>query len=233
VLVRFWSLDHYRPEPVLWPLSPWPKLVYALEGTIQVTAANRVFVLPPNRAIWIEAGAEHPAATLGKARVRTLYFAPDLGVHRECAPIDIRPLFRELIAEACERGPLFRGDGLDEALATLLAAEAVRAPTIPTGIPRPQSPWLREWADEFLRFPLETPPAPYSRRTLERQFLKETGLTYGQWCSQARALAGLRALSLGATVQEAAVEAGFGSTSGFIQSFRKQFGVSPGKALGR
>lgn len=231
VLVRFWALDHHRAEPVLWPVSPWPKLVYSIEGALQVESRSRLFLLPPNRAMWIEAGEAHPAETLGRARVRTLYFSPSLRVQASSRLIDVRPLFRELIGEACLSGPLLVGDPRQEAVASLLLYEIEQASSVPSGIAMPESDWLRGWATQFLRYPLEWPDCPWSRRTMERHMLKETGLTLGQWCQQARALIGLRALSTGSSVQEAAVEAGFATPSGFIQSFRRQFGTTPGRSL--
>jgi AraC-like DNA-binding protein len=61
--------------------------------------------------------------------------------------------------------------------------------------------------------------------------LSETGLTLGQWRQQARGLVGLRSLAQGASVMEAAMESGFETASGFIQSFRRQFGFTPGRIL--
>ncbi|MBC8063556.1 MAG: helix-turn-helix domain-containing protein [Chlorobia bacterium] len=229
VLVRFWSLDHHRAEPVLWPVSPWPKLVYSMEGALQVESRSRLYVLPPNRAIWIEAGESHPAETLGRARVRTLYFSPVMEFQRPTGLVEVRPLLRELIAESCLSGPLFANDPRSEAMATLLRFEVEQASSIPAGIAIPQSYWLREWTSQFLKYPLELPSSAWSRRTLERHMLKETGLTLGQWCQQARALIALRALSTGSTVLEAGIEAGFATPSGFIQSFKRQFGTTPGR----
>lgn len=231
VLVRFWSLDHHRAESVLWPVSDWPKLVYSAEGSIQVELSGRLFILPPNRAIWIAAGEVHPARTLGSARVRTLYFSPDVRVDRQMGMLEVRPLLRELIIESCQCGPLRVGETRSEAIVALLIGEIEVAAPIAAGVTLPSSKWLREWAASFMDYPLEFPPYACSRRTLERHMLKETGLTLGQWCQQARALVGLRALAAGATVIEAGIEAGFATPSGFIQSFRKQFGTTPGRIL--
>lgn len=229
VLVRFWALDHHRSESVLWPVSPWPKLVYCMEGAMQVESRSHLYVLPPNRAIWIEAGEPHPAETLGKARVRTLYFSPSMPLQRTTGLVEVRPLLRELIAESCLSGPLLAPDSRGEAMATLLQSEIEIAPSIPASIAIPQSEWLREWTTSFLEYPLQLPESSYSRRTLERQLLKETGLTLGQWCQQARAMIALRTLAKGSTVLEAGIEAGFATPSGFIQSFKRQFGTTPGR----
>ncbi|ARU41301.1 hypothetical protein CCB80_09205 [Armatimonadetes bacterium Uphvl-Ar1] len=80
MLVRFWSLDHHRAEEILWLTSSWPKLVYCLEGTIQVTTHSTLHLLPPNRALWIKSNEPNPARTLGKAKVRTLFFSPEIDI---------------------------------------------------------------------------------------------------------------------------------------------------------
>lgn len=229
VMVRFWSLDHHRAEPILWPVSPWPKLAFAEEGTLVLETSSQVHVLPPNRALLLEAGAIHKGRTLGKAKVRTLYFSPQCDFAPVPGIVEVRPLFREMIIEACRIGPLRSSDDRLKALALLLLAEAKAARKTPSSIRMPQSDWLRDWADQFFEDPCLMPPAGFSKRTMERRMLVETGLTLGQWRQQAKALFGLRVMAGGSTVQEAAMSAGFSASSGFIQSFRKQFGVTPGK----
>ena len=228
-LVRFWSLNHYGAEDILWAASPWPKVVFAVEGVLQVQTANRVHLIPSNRALFVPAGDEHPARTLGKAQVRTIYFAPHLQVAREQTVLEVRPLFRELITEVCRVGPLTEERSRHLALTSLLIEEVRSAPEVPTSVPMPHSDWLKDWALEFLANPIIPDPNGYSNRTLERRILLETSLTLGQWRRQARALVGLRELSQGSTVLEAAITAGFETSSGFIQSFRKQMGVTPAR----
>ncbi|MCA0359517.1 MAG: helix-turn-helix transcriptional regulator [Armatimonadetes bacterium] len=231
VLVRFWSLDHHRAEAVLWTTSPWDKVVYSLEGTLHVETENELHVLPSNRALFVPAHVCHPARTLGKACVRTIFFAPQISVRRTSGVFEVRPLFRELIAEACRIGPLEANSPHHHALATMLQAEVESAHSVPTSISMPRSPWLHQWAQGFLNDPLATPDPGFSRRTLERKILAETGLSLGRWMQQARALIGLQALSSGCSVAEAAHVAGFETTSGFVQAFRRQCGTTPGKLL--
>lgn len=229
VLVRFWAIDHHRAEAIPWPISPWPKLIYAEEGTLQVDAGRHRWIVPSNRALWVEAGLPHPATCLGRAKVRTLYFAPHLPIRRDNGPIEVSPLLRELIRESCRIGPLMRGEARPEAITSLLRHEIEQAPLVPAAIVLPRSDLLRTWANKFLTDPSSEAQIPVSRRTLERQMLKETSLTLGQWRQQARVFVGLRALAAGATVVEASVEAGYATASGFIQSFRKKFGITPGQ----
>jgi len=229
VLVRFWSLDHHRAETMLWPTSPWPKLVFAKEGTLHVETSRQLHVLPSTRALYVPAGERHPARSLGRASVRTLYFSPTLAVDREPGILEVRPLLRELIAETCATGPLLRHRERDRAISALLMDEIQQSNPLASSIPMPRAEWLRGWAAGFLQDPAAEPPTGYSQRTLERKVLAETRLTLGQWRQQARLLVGLQELSQGATVLEASIAAGYETASGFIQSFRRHFGTTPGR----
>ncbi len=231
ILVRFWSLDHHRSEEILWLTSSWPKLVYCLEGTIHVTTQTTLHLLPPNRALWIKSNEPNPARTLGRAKVRTLYFSPDIKIDNPPHVLQIRPLFRELIAEACLVGPLNRSKPSHASLSNLLVEEITSAPTQSTSIPMPRSEWLKPWCEQYVFDPYLPLPNGYSRRTIERHIKRETNLTLGQWCQLARAIVGFQSISEGRTVIEASVDAGFTTPSGFIQAFRKQFGKTPGQIL--
>lgn len=228
-LVRFWTLDHYDSDPILWPVSPWPKLVFATKGVLQVQMEQTLHLIPSNRALFVRAGVPHPACTLGKAQVRTLYFSPKLSVSRPQNVLVVRSLFRELITEACRVGPLVSGQAVHQALADLLLSEVNSAPSVPNSIPMPKTDWVLDYADRYLEDPRNAAVPNYSIRTLERRFEAETGLTLGKWRQQARLLVGLRELALGATVLDAGFTAGFETTSGFIQSFKSQIGVTPAR----
>ncbi|ARU41302.1 hypothetical protein CCB80_09210 [Armatimonadetes bacterium Uphvl-Ar1] len=116
-------------------------------------------------------------------------------------------------------------------LSNLLVEEITSAPTQSTSIPMPRSEWLNNWSVQYLKDPYLPLPNHFSRRTIERLFLKETNLTLGQWCQLARAIIGFQSISEGRTVIEASVDAGFTTPSGFIHAFRKQFGKTPGQIL--
>jgi len=229
VLVRFWSLDHHRAEEVHWAASVWSKLVFAVEGTLQAESSERLWILPCSRALWVAAGETHRMKSLGKAKVRTLYFAPGFEMSRERGPMDVSPLLRELILETCRSGPLMAGEKCHEALAELLRQEIEQATSVQIGVPMPRTDWLHAWASAFLAYPLESPRFDYSRRTLERRISEETGLSLGRWCQHARTVVGFRVLSSGQTVSEAAAEAGYATPGSFIHAFRLCFGVTPGK----
>ena len=64
-------------------------------------------------------------------------------------------------------------------------------------------------------------------KTIQRLFVKETGMTFGQWRQQARLLRALELLATGVKVIDVALALGYDSPSAFATMFRKQFGQTP------
>jgi AraC-like DNA-binding protein len=64
-------------------------------------------------------------------------------------------------------------------------------------------------------------------KTIQRLFVKETGMTFGQWRQQARLLRALELLATGEKVIGVALALGYDSPSAFATMFRKQFGQTP------
>jgi AraC-like DNA-binding protein len=66
-----------------------------------------------------------------------------------------------------------------------------------------------------------------SRRTMERLFRTETGMSLGQWQRRQTLLHALRRLAAGESVSTVAGELGYNSASAFISMFRRELGQTP------
>ena len=84
-------------------------------------------------------------------------------------------------------------------------------------------------ADPSDRRPLEQicKMAGASKRTVERLFQEEAGMSFGKWRQQLRLMQGMRFLAEGAKVTHAALEAGYSTPSAFISMFRRALGTTP------
>lgn len=107
---------------------------------------------------------------------------------------------------------------------------------LPFQLPKPQDPRALCLARHFQDYPddprslaLLAPQTGASQRTLERLFLKETGMTCGRWRQQCRLLNAITKLASGTSVTEVGLAMGYQSTSAFIAMFRAALGVTPGK----
>jgi AraC-like DNA-binding protein len=70
-----------------------------------------------------------------------------------------------------------------------------------------------------------------SSRTFARIFIKETGLTFGDWRKQVRLIAAIEKLEKGVSVSQISADLGYNTPSAFAEMFRKEFGVSPSRYL--
>jgi AraC-like DNA-binding protein len=216
----------------------WGQLIYAADGVMRVRSGGTMWIIPPARAVWVPAGAEHEIHGLGDFSMRTLYFPTGLVARLpgECCAIDVAPLLRELVLELVEQCPIDEADEPAMRLAQVAVDRLAEARTLPLQLPLPRDPRALRLAEAMREVPSSQAglaelarAAGASPRTIQRLFLAETGLPFGQWRQRLRLLHGATALGAGKSVTEAALEAGYAGTSAFIAAFRKHFGVTPSK----
>ncbi len=76
---------------------------------------------------------------------------------------------------------------------------------------------VTQWAARVLSSP----------RTLRRDFLADTGLTFEQWRLRCRLSAAVELLAAGYDVDQLAVRVGFASRNGVTRAFKRQLGLTP------
>jgi AraC-like DNA-binding protein len=172
----------------------------------------------------------------GTVAMRTLYLKLRLArtLPRGCCVVQVSALLKELILHACTLGTLdreIRGQGhLIEVIVNQL--EAIRV--VPLRLPNPLDPRALRiakvlWDDPSDRRTLRSlcKVAGASKRTVERLFQEDIGMTFGKWRQQLRLMQAMRLLADGAKVTHAALESGYSTPSAFISMFRKTLGTTP------
>jgi AraC-like DNA-binding protein/mannose-6-phosphate isomerase-like protein (cupin superfamily) len=216
------------------------QLVYATSGTMQVTTPDGVWLVPPDRAVWVPAKLRHAIDMLADCEMRTLYFDLDWmaqeGQRRSLDQefvVRVSPLLRETILA------LFDDDD-DAARAALLVRLVIRelrhAGDSATFIPLPQEPRCRRVALMVLAAPaaafdIDTlaEKVGTSARTLSRRFAAETRLSFKAWCQRARIAAAIERLTSGrhGSIKQLAADLGYASVPAFSHAFRQVTGKSP------
>lgn len=233
-LIRALAADHADGAALASHTHAWGQLIFAAAGLMTVTTGNGAWVTPPHWAVWAPAGVAHAIRFTGAASLRTLYLRPGRWeLPRASTVVAVSPLLRELIVRAVDLGMLDAREPVHVALAELIVSELRTRPAASLDLPLPQSTRLKRIAEAASLSP--APCAALARahglsaRTLERSFLAETGLSFGQWRRQARFLNAMRALGAGVSVKQAAAEARYQSPSAFIAAFKETFGQTPGR----
>ena len=212
-------------------------LIYATRGVITVRTDQGAWVVPPHRAMWIPAGFLHRVEMSGVVALRALYirallrrklFAP------ECSVVNVTPLLRELIVRTVRLGALDAKVPEQRRLIGVIFDELKVLIAVPLQLPSPQDrraaqfaamagadPGMNVAVQKMLR------QCGTSRRTMERLFRAETGMSLGQWMRRQKLLCALQRLASGELVNTVALELGYSSASAFIAMFRRELGQTP------
>ena len=216
------------------------QLVYAAEGTMQVTTPKGRWLVPPDRAVWVPALLEHSIDVLADIEMRTLYF--DLAwLARQDRSRDFDAEYVVRVSRLLHETILALFDGRNDAertevLVRLALLELHEAEDSATFIPLPHEPRCRRAADIVLGDPtgaheIETLARAVgtSARTLSRLFASETQLSFKSWCQRARIAAAIQKLSTEAnvSVKQLASDLGYASVPAFSHAFRQVTGKTP------
>lgn len=212
------------------------QLIYAPAGTMRVVTGQAMWVVPPQRALWMPAGTVHGIEMLDQVTMRTLYLRDDAAaaMSHACRVLQVSPLLRELIVRATEL-PLHYDEGGPAAhVIALLLAELHGSQALKLHLPMPRSRRLATLCRALLDEPgdrrtlKEWAHAVHaSERTVARLFQSETGLSFAAWRQQARVLEAMARLGSGAPVTQVALDLGYDSISAFSAMFRRAAGTSP------
>ncbi len=217
---------------------PWGQLAFCNSGLMRVVSDHAAWLSPPTRAIWLPAGVAHAIEMKGEVATRFLYLAPELAEPLPTDPrvLEVAPLLRELILHILTIRMLHPNTPSQARMAGLLIDLLLAARPLDLALPLPRDRRAQALAGQLLAAPGDPAPlaeharrAGASLRTLQRLFPAETGLTLEAWRQKARLIAGVTALSGGASVTSTAFDCGYESPSAFITAFRRQFGVTPGR----
>ncbi|SNT08370.1 transcriptional regulator, AraC family [Noviherbaspirillum humi] len=226
--------------PAGWHIKPHAhskhQLIYAVRGVMVVKAEAGQWVVPPTRAIWMAAGMTHEIRCVGEVHMRSLFVAP--GAARTLLAgtqaVAIPPLLRELIRAAMEVPQPYEAASRDGRLMRLILDELHVLPVLPLHLQTPSDPRLLRICESLQqRLDDASTLSDWARslavdvKTIQRLFVKQTGMTFGQWRQQARLLRALELLATGEKVIDVALALGYDSPSAFSTMFRKQFGQTP------
>ncbi|HXM64989.1 MAG TPA: helix-turn-helix transcriptional regulator [Terriglobales bacterium] len=212
------------------------QVVYASRGVMTVRTSAGTWVVPTHRAVWIPAAVPHTITMSGTVAMRTLYLRPRLAstLPRNCCVINVSPLLKELILHACTLTALKKSIQWQRHLIEVIVDQLKVIQMVPLQLPNLSDRRALRVAHTLIADPSNRQPlarickgSGAAKRTIERLFQEEAGMTFGKWRQQLRLMQAMRLLAEGAKVTHAALEAGYSTPSAFISMFRKALGTTP------
>jgi AraC-like DNA-binding protein len=216
------------------------QLVYAASGVMRVTSRQGIWIVPPQRAVWVPPRMLHEIRMEGAVAMRTLYLdqAASTPLGTACKVLFVSSLMRELILAVVESK---NGSAHRERLrlmTPLLLRELRDAEQTPVHIPVPSDARLKNVCARVLGDPSKTETleqlayrAGASSRTSARLFERELKMTFVEWRQQVRLARAISQIAAGHSIKQAAHDAGYTSSSAFTAMFRRVLGVTPTRYL--
>jgi AraC-like DNA-binding protein len=214
------------------------QLTLALRGSLQVETSMGTWTVPPGGAVWVPRGVEHAERLHAGSVLHMLHIHGDLGgnVAAGCRTLAVSPLLREIVLRVGEFGGLDASVAEQARLADVLIDEIRSRKESTLALPAPHDPRALRLA----RLIDEAPEARVSiadlarrvgtgRRTMERVFMTELGISVGEWRQRLRLHHALRLLAERQSVATVARASGYSSASAFIAAFKRHFGVTPSR----
>lgn len=213
------------------------QLLYALRGVMVVGSEQGQWVVPPSRGLWLPAGCRHWIRMVGEVKVRTVFMPARYNalLPQSCCVLNISALLRELILATQAIPQDYTQDSRAARLVQVLIDELQPAEILPVHLPLSQHARVQQICQDILDNPDQCNTARQwgaqlhvHPKTIQRQFVQETGMTLGQWQQQAKLLMAMEMLASGRRVLDVALALGYNSPSAFSTMFKRQLGILPG-----
>jgi AraC-like DNA-binding protein/mannose-6-phosphate isomerase-like protein (cupin superfamily) len=214
------------------------QLLYASEGVMTVTTNMGIWVVPPERAVWVPMLTQHEILTSGRLSMRTLYIKGKTASDqpKQCCVVTVSRLLRELILHTTTIPRLYDLNGPDARIISVILDQIQSLPVTPLELRIPQDLRLNRIYKAISGNPADNRSLEdwghkvgACSRTLTRLFQAETAMSFRQWRQQFRILEALKRLGQRESVTKIAFDLGYESPSAFICMFKKALGKTPGQ----
>ena len=176
---------------------PRGQFIYASSGVMRVICAPNIWVIPPSQGVWVPPGVEHEVYFPGDVSLRNLFIDPSVtnNLPAQCTILKVSHLLRELILKAVLIGDRYKPETPEWRLMLVILDELRQAEPSLLYLPMAQDKRLMRVMTTLQESPGDNrnlndwaAVAGTSPRTLLRLFVRETGLTFGDWRKRLRLL---------------------------------------------
>ena len=133
------------------------QLIYASHGLLKVTTHEAVYIVPPQRAVWMPNCIEHRIDVHESVAMRSLYIEPSLISNQPSEPrvIMVSPLLRELILTAVSIGNEYAANSPESRIMEVILDQIDEQPDMALSLPLPKDPRLLKITQTLINNPAD------------------------------------------------------------------------------
>ena len=214
----------------------WGSLDYVAHGVMRFEVDGRRFMSPPQYAVWVPPNTEHSAYNAQAIVYRSVYLDAVHCQHLPTTPVTlaISDILKAILSDFARRDINIPQSEADVRLARVLVDQLRQAPVHQCFLPYASHSGLLLVLEALQQSPGDNRPlgqwaqqVHVSERTLARVFVRELGMSFGEWRQRLRFLAAIEALESARSVQDVGFDLGYSTSSAFIAMFQRQAGCTP------
>lgn len=212
------------------------QLLYCTSGVMEITSGDRHFMSPPQYAVWIPAGAVHSATIRQRADYQSAYIAASHCVDLPRIPcvLAIGTLVKTILSDFASRQLISLNAPKDLRLGQVLIDQLEDTQVLNSYLPSSDDALLSRLLDKLNQDPGSNKTLGQwadilhvTERTLARKFIRDLGMTFGEWRRRARFLSAVLQLKKGLAIETIGLNLGYSTSSAFIAMFRRECGSTP------
>ncbi len=212
------------------------QLIYPERGAALLETAHHLVRLGPGQAAWIPPDVPHSVLMDRPYRYHSVYIGACLHADPIFSVSHVSPLLKALILDAACWDDADASSDARFWKTRLIVDEIRRAPRVAAGMPIPDDARIAAICRALEIDPSDvrmlsdwTREVGASEKTLQRAFVKSTGLSFQQWRTHARMTKALEMHRSGFRLIDVAVAVGYSSEGAYAHAFRQFYGYSPGR----
>ena len=225
------------------------QLIHCLHGHLNVHVEGQSWLIGSATALWVPPGVLHHVCADASVQYLSLFIEAQLAQAIAAAQSErlqcvvMQPLLRELIRSAARSATApasLHASQADRRLLQVIVDQLYQLEAAQQVLPLPLDRRLSHALSGIMQAPARSytaqslaQSANMSLRTLERIFLRETGLSFCQWQQRRCVIQAIELLQQGQQVKQIAAQLGYDSSSAFIAMFKRSTQLTPTEYLAR
>lgn len=215
---------------------PRAQIISCDRGIMEVVTEHTIWIVNPLQGVWIASNEEHQVYFPNNVKVVSAFIDGSklTNLPSSSFAFDITTFFRSLLAKVVSFSNPDRLTSQQNRIFDVLLDEISSLKPSSTFLPTSHDGRIKKVTDALMIDFSSKHTIDYyanescvSSKTLSRLFVKELGMSFGEWKMRLKLLEAVRQLGENRTIKDIAYDLGYENVSSFIATFKKYFGKTP------